>query len=142
MNRVDIFKLNEKAIIPTRNLKTDCGLDLYALDDVILYRGETVLVRTGIAVNVPEGFIGKLEDRSSLARKGLKVSGGVIDPGYQGDVSVLLTLIGGYNHEYRINAGDKIAQLLLFKVETPEVNVVECLWNSERGTNGFGSSGK
>lgn len=141
MQTINGKKLDPEAKLPTRNLPTDCGLDLYALEDTKIWGMRTEMVRTGIALQVPIGYIGKIEDRSSMAFKGLKVSGGVIDPGYNGEIKVLIT---NFNNLplYIIKKGDKIAQLLLFKVETPQVEEITELLLTDRDTKGFGSSGK
>lgn len=155
MNKLQIFKLNEKAVIPTRSNKTDAGLDLYALEDVFIQIGQTAKVKTGIALNVPVGYVGKIEDRSGMASKGLRTGGGVIDANFSGDVTIVIHNISHnmfvketenlyfdrMEFGYKIKAGDKIAQVLLYQVATPEVEVVEELWNSERGNKGFASSG-
>jgi dUTP pyrophosphatase len=148
MKTLEVYKLDPEAKVPTRNLSTDAGLDLYALEDVFVLKNRTALVKTGIAVNIPSGYVGKVEDRSSMALKGLRVGGGIIDTGYSGDVSVILhNLNNDTEHNFygydgvQVRKGQKIAQLLLIKVETPEVKVVENLWESERGAKGYGSSG-
>lgn len=156
MNNIQVFKLNKDATLPTRNKSTDAGLDIYALESAFVLPGETVKIKTGIAINVPEGFVAKIEDRSGLAAKGLRTGGGVIDFGYNGDVTVVMHNISNITHlkldidhtiadksefGYRIEKGDKIAQVLLYKVETPQVEEVTELWTSERGNKGFASSG-
>lgn len=150
MNYIQAFKINSNAILPTRNKSTDAGLDLYALDDVFIKLGETRVVPTGIALGVPTGYVGKIEDRSSLGRKGLRVGGGVVDTGFSGEIGVILHNFSAAQERdsvllqegVRIRKGDKIAQVLLYKIETPEVLEVKELWSSERGSNGFGSSGR
>ena len=155
LKTIQVKKLNKAATTPTRNKSNDAGIDLYALEDVFVAVGETAIVKTGIAVLVPEGFVGKIEDRSSMAAKGLKTGGGVIDAGYAGEVSVVLNNIshgGSYQNElynidkidfgYQVKAGDRVAQLLIYKVETPSIELVKQLWDSERGSDGFGSSGR
>jgi dUTP pyrophosphatase len=149
---IEVFKLDPEATIPTRNNSTDSGLDLYSLIDVDIPVGATVKIPTGIAVHIAPGQVGKIEDRSGLALKGLRTGGGVIDPGYSGDVSVVMhnfsamsdllgNKYGDMQSVYRISKGDKIAQLLIYPVVTmPAVEVKHQLWSSDRGSKGFGSS--
>lgn len=145
---LQVFKLSESATIPTRNHTEDAGIDLYSNETVVVGLNDTTVVSTGIAINIPVGFVGKIEDRSSMGKKGLKVGGGVIDAGFNGEVSVILhNLTNSQNSSYRgrgylIEKGQKIAQLLLIPIETPKVEEVYSLWNSERGSKGWGSSGK
>lgn len=147
MKQIEIFKLDEKATVPTRNHAVDAGLDLYALEDTIIPVGQTVLVKTGIAARIPEGYVGLLRERSSIGKRGLKVAGGVIDAGYSGDISILLmnisaeTEVIGMTGVYRVKAGDRVAQLMLLPVITPEPVLVDKIWDSSRGSKGFGSSG-
>lgn len=150
MNMVQVYLHEENAIAPTRNKSTDAGLDLYALNDTFIELGSTVVVKTGISINIPQGYVGKIEDRSSLAAKGLRTGAGVVDAGYAGEIGVVIHNLTSqlaadpvlFRRGYQIRRGDKIAQLLLQPVEMPAVEVVGRLWNSERGTNGFGSSGR
>lgn len=146
---VDFFKFHEDAKPPQRNKITDAGLDLYALMDTFIPLNETIVVRTGVGINIPDGYVGLIHDRSSMAAKGLAVGGGVIDAGYAGEVSVImhnLTHNKGGNfigqHGYWVYKGDKIAQLLIQKIETPQPTPKFTLWNSDRGDSGFGSSGR
>ncbi len=150
MKQIDVFKLTPEAKLPTRNLATDGGLDIYASVDMFIPTGETRVIETGIAMRVPVGFIGKVEDRSSMARNGLRTGGGVVDTGYSGQLSIVLHNLSNKSSRdsillrsgYQVKAGDKVAQLILVQVETPVVNEVSNLWESERGSNAFGSSGR
>jgi dUTP pyrophosphatase len=150
MKTVQVFLRDERAIAPTRNKSSDAGLDLYAMEDKFIELGTTTVVRTGVSINIPNGMVGKIEDRSSLASKGLRTGAGVVDAGYSGEVGVVIhNLTSQLSSEpvlhrkgYQIRRGDKIAQLLTYAVETPAVEVVGNLWESERGTGGFGSSGR
>ena len=147
MENVKVFRLSQHAKLPTRNKETDAGLDLYAVETCFIGVNKTAVVRTAVAIQIPEGYVGKIEDRSSLASKGLRTGGGVIDAGYTGEVGGVLhnlnNIDGSSQHGrgYLIEKGQKIAQLLVYKVETPGVEEVSELWTSERGSNGFGSSG-
>jgi len=147
MEKVKFFKLVDSAIAPTRNNPSDAGIDLYAVETTFIQIGKSVIVRTGVAVKIPEGHVGKIEDRSSMASKGLRTGAGVIDSGYSGEIGVVmhnLNNIDASNYHgrgYLIERGQKIAQILIYKVETPELEEVDQLWTSDRGSNGFGSSG-
>ena len=145
---ISVFRLNENAVLPTRANPTDAGLDLYAIEDVFIPVNKTQVVKTGVAIKIPDGYVGKVEDRSSMAVKGLRTGAGVIDSGYTGEVGVVIHNLnndaepGWYSSRgFYIKRGQKIAQLLLYKVETPKVEEVSILWSSERGSGGFGSSG-
>ncbi|HSC03122.1 MAG TPA: dUTP diphosphatase [Solirubrobacteraceae bacterium] len=138
-----VRRLDARARLPTRAYPGDAGLDLHALEDGTLDPGERASVRTGIAVEIPEGEAGLVLPRSGLAaRHGIALvnAPGLIDAGYRGEVRVLL-LNTDRNSAFTITAGDRIAQLVLVKVQTPEVVEVEELAMSERGGGGFGSSG-
>jgi len=150
MQKIQVFLRDERAIAPTRNKSTDAGLDLYAMEDKFIELGSTAVVRTGVSINIPQGVVGKIEDRSSLAAKGLRTGAGVVDAGYSGEVGVVIHNLTSqlasdpvlYRKGYQVRRGDKIAQLLTYAVETPTVEVVSNLWESERGAGGFGSSGR
>jgi len=143
MSAVRVQRLDERALLPTRAYPGDAGLDLYALDDAVLEPGERASVRTGIAVEIPEGQAGLVLPRSGLAaRHGIALvnAPGLIDSGYRGEVQVLL-LNTDRRAPVTIAAGDRIAQLVLVRVELPEVLEVGALALSQRGDGGFGSSG-
>jgi dUTP diphosphatase len=138
-----VRRLDGRARLPTRAYPGDAGLDLYALEDGVLAPGERASIRTGIAVEIPEGEAGLVLPRSGLAaRHGIALvnAPGLIDAGYRGEIRVLL-LNTDREAAFTIGAGDRIAQLVLVKVQTPEVVEVEDLAVSERGAGGFGSSG-
>ncbi|MBV8710629.1 MAG: dUTP diphosphatase, partial [Solirubrobacterales bacterium] len=136
-------RLDARARLPTRAYPGDAGLDLYALEDGALGPGERASIRTGIAVEIPDGLAGLVLPRSGLAAKygiALVNAPGLIDAGYRGEVRVLL-LNTDRSGTFPISAGDRIAQLVLVKVQTPAVVEVGDLALSERGAGGFGSSG-
>lgn len=138
-----VRRLDRRAVLPTRAYVGDAGLDLYALHDGVLGPGERSSVRTGIAVEIPEGQAGLVLPRSGLARRhGISVvnAPGLIDAGYRGEVEVLL-LNTDRSSPFAIAAGDRIAQLVIVSVQTPQVLEVDELALSERGSGGFGSSG-
>ena len=138
-----IARLDERARLPTRAHDGDAGLDLYALEAVVLAPGERASVPTGIAVEIPPGQAGLVLPRSGLAaRHGISVvnAPGLIDSGYRGEVRVLL-LNTDREEPFELSAGDRIAQLVLMRVELPTPVEVGSLTDSLRGAGGFGSSG-
>ena len=138
-----VVRLDPRAVLPTRAHAGDAGLDLHALEGVRLAPGERASVATGLAIEVPAGQAALVLPRSGLAaRHGITLvnAPGLIDSGYRGELRVLLlnTDPGGI---FEIAPGDRIAQLVLIRVELPEPVEVETLEASARGLGGFGSSG-
>jgi dUTP pyrophosphatase len=143
MSELRVRRLDPAARLPTRAYDGDAGLDLYALEPAQLGPGERISVRTGIAVEIPAGQAGLVLPRSGLAaRHGIALvnAPGLIDAGYRGEVKVLL-LNTDRAVAFSVEAGERIAQLVLVRLETPQVTEVEELALSERGAGGFGSSG-
>jgi len=137
---MEIMKIHPDATIPGRAHPDDAGLDLVSVDELDLPPQSGRLVRTGIAVAIPQQHVGMIADRSSMAKKGLKTAGGIIDAGYRGEVMVVLWNLG--RETAHISRGDRIAQLLVIPIATPAVNQVETLDSTGRGAGGFGSTGK
>lgn len=138
-----VLRLDPRATLPTRAYAHDAGLDLYALEPITLGPGARASVRTGVAVEIPEGQAGLVLPRSGLAaRHGIALvnAPGLIDAGYRGELCVLL-LNTDRKATCSLEAGDRIAQLVLVAVATPAVVEVDDLSDSERGGGGFGSSG-
>jgi dUTP pyrophosphatase len=138
-----VRRLHPEAVLPLRAHDGDAGFDLHALEPVTLAPGQRASVATGIAVEIPPGQAGLVLPRSGLAaRSGIALvnAPGLIDSGYRGEVRVLL-LNTDRRHACTLSARDRIAQLVLVRVETPEVVEVDALSESERGAGGFGSSG-
>lgn len=135
---VKIKRLNDKAILPTKAHATDAGYDLYATS--CHYDNGLIIYGTGVAVEIPEGYVGLVFPRSSIANTHLTLSNsvGVIDSGYRGEIMAKFRK-GGTN-AYRV--GERIAQLII--IPYPEVVFEEVgeLSDSDRGTGGYGSSGK
>ena len=136
-----IKKLSPDAIIPTRASQGSVGYDLYSTEDTVVpCQCGRVIVGTGIAVGLPEGVYARIAPRSGLAAKHcIDVGAGVIDPDYTGEIKVIM-----FNHgdmEYTIKQGDKIAQMILERCETPPIEEVIEIEDTVRGTKGFGSSG-
>ena len=128
-----------EAKLPERANPTDAGADLFSYEDLEIYPNEQKLVDTGIAIKIPQGFAGFVYNRSSQGKKGITIphSVGVIDSGYRDTIKVLLKNIG--DDPYKITTGDRIAQLVIQKVELVQFKDI---WNdSTRGTGGFGSTG-
>jgi dUTP pyrophosphatase len=138
-----VRRLDPRSRLPTRAHPGDAGLDLYALEAAVLEAGERASVRTGIAVEIPSGQAGLVLPRSGLAsRHGIALvnAPGLIDAGYRGEVRVLL-LNSDPRARFDLAAGDRIAQLVLVRIEEPEPVEVQALEESVRGAGGFGSSG-
>ena len=134
-------KLDEGAFAPVRAHKTDAGLDIRSRDTQIVPAKESAIFRTGVHVELPEGTAGILVSKSGLNTKHDITSTGLIDEGYTGEIVVKLYNHGGY--DYTVNAGDKISQLVIIPVRYEEVELVEELdMDTDRGSNGFGSSGR
>ena len=135
-----IKKLHQCAKIPTFAYDTDAGMDFYTLEAFTITSMARVQVGTGIAVQIPEGYVGLVWDKSGLShKKGLKTLGGVIDSGYRGEV--FIGLINLSDEPITFEAGDKVAQMLIQKVEYPNIVEVEELSDADRGTGAFGSTG-
>lgn len=135
-----IKRLSNNAIIPTRASPGSVGYDLYSTIDMYIPSMERGIVNTGIAATIPIGVYGRIAPRSGLAVKhGIQTGAGVIDPDYTGELKVILFNHGG--EKFEIKQGDRIAQLILEKCETPPIEEVASIEHTERGTRGFGSSG-
>ncbi|MCO5585138.1 hypothetical protein L7F22_039070 [Adiantum nelumboides] len=125
---------------PTRGSALAAGYDLYASQNVIIPKGGRIVVPTGIRVAIPEGSYGRVAPRSGLASKhGIDCGAGVIDADYRGLLGVLLFNFG--DSDFSINIGDRIAQLILEQIFTPQVETVQSLTETVRGEGGFGSTG-
>jgi len=142
--KLKVKKLSPEAILPTK--ATDCaaGWDLYALhykDFSHLQASQIIMIQTGIALEIPLGYFGMIAPRSSLAKELTQYnSPGIIDSDYRGEILVGLRLME-YT-DYTIKKGDRIAQLLILPVPEIELEEVEELSETVRGTKGFGSTGK
>lgn len=172
-NTLEIKLLSENATMPKRD-RLDAGYDVYSAETVILEPQEKAVIKTDVAVNIPEGYVGLLTSRSGVSSKThLVIETGKIDAGYQGNLGInikndmehdgittlyedlddelvsILDIKGNYINEgegarkvYKINKGDKLAQLVIVPIWTPELKEVEEFSSeSERGTDGFGSTG-
>lgn len=169
LSHLPIKKLHPDAVIPTRAHTSDAGLDIYALEDTFIPINTTVVIKTGIAVNIPEGFYGRIASRSSLGSKGLEVGAGVVDSSYTGEIKIVFhnltnrehwgiiekaepikTLeyttiehtLYGQSYGYKIYKGDKIAQLIVSPILSLIPHEVIELRQTDRKDKGFGSTGK
>lgn len=139
--KLKIKKLNSEAVMPKYATKDDAGMDLFSIEEIVLDSMERKQISTGIAMEIPAGFVGLIWDKSGLAHKfGLKVLGGVIDSGYRGEIKV--GIINLSTEKYVFEKGHKVAQMIIQKKENPEILEVTELDDSERGISGFGSTGK
>ncbi|MFD0361282.1 dUTP diphosphatase [Nocardia sp. GCM10030253] len=143
LSPIPMLRLDPGIPMPTRAHHGDAGVDLCTTEDVILEPGERVLVGTGVAVALPVGTVGLIHPRSGLAAKtGLSVvnTPGTVDAGYRGEIKVCLI-----NHDLRtpieLRRGDRIAQLLVQRVELVDFVEVDTLDETARGAGGYGSSG-
>jgi len=134
-------RLSENATIPKRATPGAAGYDLYSAADITVHARGRALVPTDVALRIPEGCYARVAARSSLAFcHGLGVGAGVVDADYRGGVGVVL-----FNHtdsDFQVKKGDRVAQLILERIFTPELTEVESLDDTERGHGGFGSTGR
>lgn len=131
--------LDKKAKKPVRGHEDDAGLDLKSTETKWVHPGSHELFDTGVHVAIEKGYYGQVASKSGLMLKGLTARG-VIDGSYRGSIGVVL-----FNHGaegYLVKEGDKIAQLLILPVEIPEIEYVDSLDETERGSGGFGSTGR
>ena len=136
-----IKKLCYDAIVPTRGSDHSVGYDLYSSEDAMVpSQAGRAIVGTGITVVLPPGVYGRVAPRSGLAAKHcINVGAGVIDPDYTGEIKVIL-----FNHglkDFEIKKGDRIAQLILERCETPPIEEISIVEDTDRGSGGFGSTG-
>ena len=157
--KVYFRKLRPEAVIPTKAADGDAGYDLYACDSAILAPFQRKIISTGLVIEIPKGYYGRVAPRSGLAiKKGIDVLAGVVDSGYRGELNVVLinltapetrntTITSAYDglfgppNTFSIKRGDRIAQLIIEKCHDVEWEEVSETSESERGIGGFGSSG-
>lgn len=138
-SEIKIERLSPFAKIPTRAHKTDAGLDLYADDYCTLFPGDITGIKTGIKMQIPAGCAGLVWDKSGLAKTGLHAIAGVIDSDYRGEIIVLIKNLS--EDIINISRGQKIAQMLIQRIETPEIIEGQIEDETKRGAGGFGSTG-
>ena len=134
------IKLDNGGDKPTRAHPTDAGLDLYSTVRTIVAPLSSVIIDTGVHIELPPGTVGLIKSKSGLMTKHGITSDGTIDEDYRGSIRVML-----FNHSrefYMVEKGDKISQLVIMPIYRPDVEIAEHLTDTERGENGFGSSGR
>ena len=132
--------LDEGAKMPTRAHEYDAGLDLYAIEDGYIRCNQSRTFDTGVHVEIPEGYVGFIKSKSGLMVNHGIVTDGTIDAHYTGSIKVCLFNHGG--SKYEVKKGDKIAQLVIVPCLLPELELVDSLEDTDRGDNGFGSTGR
>lgn len=135
--------LDEGAIMPTRGHSDDAGIDLYAPKNMVtkyLWKGDSVIINSGVHIAIPRGYVGMLKSRSGLNVKHSIIGEGVIDSGYTGAICIKLYNLG--TERLKIEPGDKIIQLVILPIITPKLVVVDSLPKTERNDRGFGSTGR
>ena len=136
--QLKVKRLTDTAKLPVKNHATDAGFDLFADEDITVRTQSTI--KTGIALEIPTGYYAEIVGRSGLTSKtSFRVNKGVIDSAYRGEIGIMCET---YKMAYKIKQGDKIAQMILYKLSEFEIEEVDELSDSERGTKGFGSSDK
>ena len=139
-NQVRLKKLHEDAIVPTKSNPSDAGFDLYSIQEFTIMPTARQVIKTGIAMAIPNGHVGLVWPRSGLAVKnGVDTLAGVIDAGYRGEICVVLQ--NHSNKMVQIRKGDRIAQLLIQEITPVTLVETESLDDADRGEAGFGSTG-
>lgn len=135
------IKLDEVACAPVRGHEADAGLDLRTPKRVVVYPNDSVTINTGVHVQIPLGYFGKLESKSGLhVNHDIVCHGGIIDSGFTG--SIVCKLFNHGKQKYVFEQGDKIVQLIIQPCLLPKLELVDDFENTERGDSGFGSTGK
>ena len=139
-NSLKFQKLDDDAKLPTRGSAKSAGLDLYSIEEVTLAPGERAAVKTGLVVAIPEGFYGRIGPRSGLAVKhGIDTLAGIVDADYRGEILCAIINLG--QETVTLKKGERIAQLIIESIITPEPVWAESLDETKRGAGGFGSTG-
>lgn len=135
-----IRKIVPDAKVPAYAIKGDAGMDIFSSEDNLVKIGELKAISTGIAMEIPDGYVGLVWDKSGIALKnGIKTMGGVIDSSYRGEVKVIIKNLSDI--DFKIEKGQKVAQMLIQKIEVPEIEIVEDLSFTDREGGGFGHTG-
>ena len=141
--KIKILKLDQRAKMPTLGSPSAAGADIYALEGFTVKAGETVLAKTGLAAEIPEGYVGLMCARSGIAlKRGLAPANkvGIVDSDYRGELMVAI-----HNHsntDQSIEAGERMAQLVIVPYLRAEYELADTLSETSRGQGGFGSTGK
>jgi len=139
--KIKVKKLSPDAILPEYANPGDAGMDIFSNEDYVLKPNERHMFKTGIAVSIPQGYVSLIWDKSSLAGNyGIKTMAGVIDSGYRGEYFIVL--LNTSEKDYKINKGDKIAQMLIQQVESAQIEEVSDMDDTIRGDGALGSTGK
>ena len=139
--QIKIKKLHSEAKLPSYAHPGDAGMDIFAIEKTVIKPGEHLAVKTGVSMEIPKGYVGLVWDKSGLSiKEGLKILGGVIDSGYRGEI--MIGMINLSKKKYIFEAGHKVAQILIQKIESPKILESSSLVKSKRGHGGFGSTGK
>lgn len=140
--KIKICRTRPGAIIPTKAYPSDAAWDLYAPHSIELYPGQTLMIDTGIVIELPPSYVGLIQLRSSIGKSGICMPNapGIIDPSYRGSIKFILHNLAP---DYRIfYSGDRIAQLMILKLPPIDLIEGEVNFNTERGGNGVGSTGR
>lgn len=138
--KIKFQKILKEAITPSYAHPGDAGMDIFSAEDVTIKAGERKNIKTGLKMELPEGCVALVWDKSGLAFKhGIKTMAGVIDSCYRGEIGIVLVNLS--DTDYKIKNGQKIAQVLIQKVENAKIEVAEKLNDTKRATGGFGSTG-
>jgi len=139
METLHIKKLNDLAVTPSKGSLKAAGYDLSTIESHLLVPGERHLFKTGLSLAIPNGMYGRIAPRSGLAlKKGIDVMAGVIDEDYRGELGIILINLSQESQQF--NVGDKVAQIIFEFYNNVDVQVVESLDDTQRGTGGFGST--
>lgn len=138
--KIKVKKLKEDAKLPTYHHEGDVGMDLYSMEEVTIPPMGHHRFWHGFALEFPVGYAGIIKDKSSISKAGLHSMGGVFDAGFRGEYNTHLVNLS--DKEYKVEVGDKVAQLVIFPVAICELEEVDELSDSSRGTGGFGSTGR
>ncbi|MFW0862164.1 MAG: dUTP diphosphatase [Candidatus Komeilibacteria bacterium] len=139
--KIKIKKLHPDTKLPSYANKGDAGMDVFSLEDKAIKPGERYLFKLGFAMEIPDGYVGLFWDKSGIASKhGIHTLAGVIDSIYRGEFGVVM--LNTSDESYEFKKGDKLAQLLIQPIVSPELEEVEELSDTNRGDGGFGSTGK
>ena len=147
--KIGFKKVHPDAKLPSYAHEGDAGMDVYAVEDVVLQPFQATLVSTGLVADIPIGYEIQVRPRSGLATKGVTVwnSPGTVDSGYRGEIGIIMMYVTPFNDEtkiryFDIKKGDRIAQLVVAPVTPCEVVEVSAVGETDRGEGGFGSTGR
>ncbi|MFH1233593.1 MAG: dUTP diphosphatase [Patescibacteria group bacterium] len=137
--KLKIEKISPLAKIPTRAYDHDAGLDLYSIDNYFLSPNDCIIIKTGLKIAIPTGYVGLIWNKSGIGKNGIHCMSGVIDAGYRGEL--IIQVMNLSQNIYNIMSGQKIAQLLIQKVEFPEIIIGPIENDTDRKDQRLGSSG-